>query len=176
MAEALKITANASKADIYEEIIPQISSLIEGEDNLVANLANIAAVLNTAFGHLWTGFYIRSGARLVLGPFQGPIACTTIPLEPQARGVCGAAAAQKKTIVVPDVEKFPGHIACSSESKSEIVVPLVVNGETELVLDVDSRDLNAFDAIDAKYLELVIALVKARHFKGAAADAVKRKR
>jgi L-methionine (R)-S-oxide reductase len=174
MAEALRITANASKQDIYEEILPQISALIEGEDNLVANLANIAAVLNTAFGHLWTGFYVRSGTRLVLGPFQGPIACTSIPLKPTARGVCGYAASRRETVIVPDVEKFPGHIACSSASRSEIVVPLVSGGETELVLDVDSRELNAFDAVDAQYLELVIALVKARHFKAGAAHARKR--
>src|SRR5262249_10496708 len=100
----------------------------------------------------------------------------TIPLEPKARGVCGYAASRRETVIVPDVDKFPGHIACSSESKSEIVVPLVVSGETELVLDVDSKQLNTFDATDAKYLELVIAVIKARHFKGAATDAVKRRR
>lgn len=167
MAEALKITTGSSKQDVYEEILPQIESLIAGEHDLTANLANVAAVLNTAFGHLWTGFYIRRGERLVLGPFQGPIACTSIPLKPVPRGVCGAAAAQKETVVVPDVDKFPGHIACSSDSKSEIVVPLIVNGETELVLDVDSRQLNSFDATDARYLEKVIALIRAQHFKGA---------
>lgn len=164
MAETLHISENASKADIYAEILPQIKALIAGENNLTANLANIAAVLNTAFGHLWTGFYIREGDDLVLGPFQGPLACTRIPLKPVARGVCGAAAQQQETIVVPDVDKFPGHIACSSLSKSEIVVPLVVNGQTELVLDVDSTQLGSFDDTDARYMQDIIALIKDRHF------------
>lgn len=164
MAETLLVSKDAPKDQVYEEIIPQIKSLIEGEDNLVANLANIAAVLDTAFGHLWTGFYVREGETLVLGPFQGPIACTRIPLQPVARGVCGAAAASKQTQLVPDVEKFPGHIACSSASKSEIVVPLVVNDETQIVLDIDSEYLNAFDATDRIYCERIIDLLKERHF------------
>lgn len=164
MAETLLVTKDAPKDQVYEEIIPQIKSLIEGEDNLVANLANIAAVLDTAFHHLWTGFYVREGETLVLGPFQGPIACTRIPLQPVARGVCGAAAASQKTQLVPDVEKFPGHIACSSSSKSEIVVPLVADGETQLVLDIDSEYLDSFDGIDQLYCEKIIALLKERHF------------
>lgn len=164
MAETLHISENASKVDIYAEILPQIKALIAGESNLTANLANIAAVLNTAFGHLWTGFYIRKGDDLVLGPFQGPLACTRIPLKPVARGVCGAAAAHQETIVVPDVDKFPGHIACSSLSKSEIVVPLVVNEQTELVLDIDSTQLDTFNNIDAQYLEQLIELIKNQHF------------
>lgn len=170
MAESLKITAGLSKADIYEEILPQIRALIADEPDLTANLANITAVLTQAFGHLWTGFYLRKPDgkghdRLVLGPFQGPIACTSIPLAPVARGVCGASAAQRQTIVVPDVDKFSGHIACSSASRSEIVVPLVAHGETQLVLDVDSIHLNSFDAVDATYLERVIQLIRDQHFK-----------
>ncbi len=165
MAEALRINKNAQKTEIYREILPQIKSLIEHEENLVANLANVAAVLNEAFGHWWTGFYIRDGGTLVLGPFQGPLACTRIPVEPIPRGVCGAAAAQLKTQLVPDVEKFPGHIACSAASKSEIVVPLVVDGRTELVLDIDSAHLNAFDETDQIYLEELISIIAAAHYK-----------
>lgn len=164
MAESLTLNKNASKAEIYEEIIPQIRALIETENNLTANLANIAAVLAEAFHHWWTGFYVRDGATLVLGPFQGPLACTRIPVEPTPRGVCGAAAAERKTQLVPDVEKFPGHIACSAASKSEIVVPLVVNGHTELVLDIDSAYLNTFDTTDQFYLERLIELVAQRHY------------
>ena len=164
MAEQLSISKNASKEEIYKEIFPQIESLISGEEDLIANLANICAVLNVAFSHLWTGFYITRGDDLVLGPFQGPLACTRIPLRPAAKGVCGAAAKEQKTIVVPDVEKFPGHIACSSLSRSEIVVPLVHNGETQLVLDIDSTELNSFDEADALYLEKIIELVKNNHF------------
>lgn len=164
MAEALRINKEATKADIYEEIIPQIRAIIADETNLTANLANIAAILTEAFGHWWTGFYLRDGGTLVLGPFQGPLACTRIPVEPTPRGVCGAAAAERRTQLVPDVEKFPGHIACSAASKSEIVVPLVVNGRTELVLDIDSAYLNAFDATDQLYLERIIELVAQRHY------------
>lgn len=165
MAEELKVTKGANKEDIYQEILPQIKSIIEGEDDFVANLANICAILDEAFGHLWTGFYIRKEDFLVLGPFQGPLACTRIPLKPVPRGVCGAAADQQKTLVVPDVEKFPGHIACSSSSKSEIVLPLVKDGETKLVLDIDSQYLDTFDNIDAEYLEQVIDAIAERHFK-----------
>lgn len=169
MAEALKFNKEASKADIYQEILPQIRSVIEHEDNLVANLSNIAAILTEAFGHWWTGFYLRDGATLVLGPFQGPLACTRIPVEPTPRGVCGAAAAEQRTQLVPDVEKFPGHIACSAASKSEIVVPLVVNGRTELVLDIDSAYLSAFDETDQNYLEQLIDLIADRHYGAARA-------
>lgn len=164
MAEELKLTAGASKEEIYREILPQIESLIEAEEDLIANLANICAVLNEAFRHLWTGFYIRKDDSLVLGPFQGPLACTRIPLKPVARGVCGTAAETQKTVIVPDVEKFPGHIACSSASRSEIVVPLITGGQTQLVLDIDSRNLGSFDETDGLYLERLIQTVKHRHF------------
>ena len=137
--------------------MPQIEALIGGEDNLTANLANVAAALYMAFGHLWTGFYVRDGDMLVLGPFQGPIACTRIPLKPVARGVCGAAAEQQVTQLVPDVEAFEGHIACSSASRSEIVVPLIGNdGETALVLDIDSASLNSFGAVDQDYCDCLL--------------------
>ncbi|MBI1327807.1 MAG: GAF domain-containing protein [Alphaproteobacteria bacterium] len=164
MVEALTINKNLSKAEIYEEILPQIKAITEGEENLVANLANIAAILNEAFGHLWTGFYLRDGKTLVLGPFQGPLACTRIPVEPVPRGVCGTAAVEMKTLIVPDVEKFAGHIACSSLSRSEIVVPLIHNGRTELVLDVDSINTDMFDETDQKYLEQLMAVISKNHF------------
>ena len=164
MAEVLNISQNASKADTYEEILPQIKAIIEGEDDLIANLANICAILNTAFEHLWTGFYITKGDELVLGPFQGPLACTRIPLKPVARGVCGVAADKQETLVVPNVDEFPGHIACSSLSKSEIVVPLVVDGETKMVLDIDSTEIGTYDQDDAMYLEQMMQIIKERHF------------
>jgi GAF domain-containing protein len=164
MAETLTINKNASKSEIYQEILPQIQAVIEGEDNLIANLANTTAILAEAFGHWWTGFYLNDGATLVLGPFQGPLACTRIPVEPVPRGVCGAAAAQQKTQIVPDVGQFVGHIACSNASKSEIVVPLIANGRTELVLDIDSAYLNSFDETDQTYLEKVIDIIAARHY------------
>lgn len=164
MAEALTLSQNQSKAEIYEEILPQIESIISGEDNLIANLANITAILDQAFGHLWTGFYIAEGKTLVLGPFQGPLACTRIPVSPTPRGVCGAAAAQQETQLVPDVDKFPGHIACSSAARSEIVVPLVHDQKTQLVLDIDSASLNTFDETDQLYLERVIGLIAKQHF------------
>lgn len=139
-----------SKAEIYEALIPQIHALIEGESDLYANLANIAAALKEAFNHFWVGFYLVKQDKLVLGPFQGPVACTRIAY---GRGVCGAAWKEKRTLVVPDVDKFPGHIACSSLSKSEIVVPLFNNEQVVAVLDIDSTDLNSFDQTDAHYLE-----------------------
>jgi len=164
MTENLNITQGASKEEIYQEILPQIESIISGEDNLTANLANICAVLDTAFRHLWTGFYIADGDTLVLGPFQGPLACTRVPLKPVARGVCGAAAINQITQIVPNVDEFAGHIACSSASRSEIVLPLVANGETQLVLDIDSAELNMFDEIDEKYLTQLIGIIKNKHF------------
>lgn len=164
MAENLQIKENASKEEIYQEILPQIESIISGEDNIVANLSNICAVLDTAFGHLWTGFYLADGDTLVLGPFQGPLACTRVPLKPVTRGVCGAAAISQQTQVVPNVDEFPGHIACSNASKSEIVLPLVANGKTELVLDIDSVNLNTFDDIDEKYLTQLITIIQQKHF------------
>ncbi len=165
MSHQLAISKDASKAEIYDEILPQIEAVIEGEDNLIANLANIAAILHEAFGNLWTGFYVNDdGKTLVLGPFQGPLACTRIPFSPIPRGVCGASAAQQKTFIVPDVDKFEGHIACSSASRSEIVVPLVVDGTTKLVLDIDSLELNSFDEVDARCLERMLDHVKSKHF------------
>lgn len=164
MSHALQIDKNATKEEIYQSLAPQIESLLSGEEDLIANLANLAAALHQAFGHLWTGFYIRRGDALVLGPFQGPVACTRIPLTPVARGVCGAAAAQRETLIVPDVDKFPGHIACSSDSRSEIVVPLVIDGHTQLVLDIDSIDLDTFDDTDARYLEQFVAIIRKNNF------------
>lgn len=167
MAESILLTKSADKATIYKELIPQIGSIIDGEDNLIANLANVASALNMAFGHLWIGFYIydQDKEQLVLGPFQGPIACTRIPLKPVARGVCGVAAVSCETQLVSDVNQFQGHIACSSDSKSEIVVPLVVDGQTKLVLDIDSIQLNTFDEIDQQYCEQIIEMIKQNHFK-----------
>lgn len=166
MAESLFISKDADKAGMYEELLPQIRALICGENNLIANLSNIAAALDMAFGHLWTGFYLFDDEKqqLVLGPFQGPIACTRIPLKPIARGVCGVAAASCQTQLVPNVDEFEGHIACSSDSKSEIVVPLVVDGQTKLVLDIDSIHLNSFDDTDQKYCEMIIEMIKEQHY------------
>ncbi len=150
--ESLIITTS-SKADIYKEILPQIGSLTSGESDMIANMANISAILKEAFDFLWVGFYIVKGDELVLGPFQGPIACTRIKY---GRGVCGAAWERNETVVVPDVDKYPGHIACSSVSRSEIVVPVRKEGECIAVLDIDSTELNSFDNIDVKYLEQML--------------------
>jgi GAF domain-containing protein len=155
MAEDLKII-QADKASQYQSLIPQIAALLSGETDLVANLANIAAALKEQFGFFWVGFYLVKGDELVLGPFQGPVACTRIA---KAKGVCGQAWAQAKTLIVPDVEEFPGHIACSSLSRSEIVIPVYTNGVLIGVLDVDSELVNHFDEIDAKYLEEIVALI-----------------
>lgn len=155
MAEDLKII-QADKASQYQSLLPQIAALLAGETDLVANLANIAAALKEQFGFFWVGFYWVKDNELVLGPFQGPVACTRIA---HAKGVCGQAWAQAKTLLVPDVELFPGHIACSSLSKSEIVVPIYTNGEVVGVLDVDSELLNHFDETDAKYLEELVSLI-----------------
>ncbi|MDR0798371.1 MAG: GAF domain-containing protein [Dysgonamonadaceae bacterium] len=150
MAEKIIILENTSKEELYKSLLPQIKVLVQSESDLIANLANIAAVLKTAFDFLWVGFYLVKDEELVLGPFQGPIACTRIAY---GKGVCGTAWKEERTIVVPDVEQFPGHIACSSESKSEIVVPLIIKGTIAGVLDIDSNQLNTFDTIDEKYLE-----------------------
>ena len=133
-----------------------MKGLLEGESDRTANLANAAALIHGSFDFWWTGFYLAAGRELVLGPFQGPVACTRIPY---GKGVCGTAWARRETVVVPDVEAFPGHIACSSASRSEIVVPLVRDGEVLGVLDIDSRDLAAFDAEDAAGLEEIAALL-----------------
>lgn len=153
MADDLEIAAG-TKAAQYEALLPQIKALLEGEPDLVANLANIAAALAEQFKWLWTGFYIVKGDELVLGPFQGPVACTRIK---KGRGVCGKAWADAATLIVPDVEKFPGHIACSSLSRSEIVIPIMKNNEVIAVLDADSKDLESYDETDKKYLEQLLS-------------------
>jgi L-methionine (R)-S-oxide reductase len=155
MAEDQQII-QGTKEEQYKTLLPQIFAVIEGEEDLVANLANITAALKEQFGWLWVGFYLVKKDVLVLGPFQGPIACTRIH---KGRGVCGSAWAQAQTLIVADVEKFPGHIACSSLSKSEIVIPIIQNNEVIGVLDVDSVLLNDFDAVDAKYLEEIIGKI-----------------
>lgn len=156
MSDDLTI-ASGNKIEMYQSIIPQITALIEGEQDLIANLANVAAALKEQFGWWWVGFYLVKNNELVLGPFQGPVACTRIH---KGRGVCGAAWQQEKTIIVPDVEKFPGHIACSSLSKSEIVVPVFSQQQVVGVLDVDSEVLNFFDATDEQYLKEIVDLLK----------------
>jgi L-methionine (R)-S-oxide reductase len=157
MAETLFLPQSGTKEEIYQALLPQVEALISGEQDLVANLANISAALREAFGFFWVGFYVVQGQELVLGPFQGPIACTRIAY---GRGVCGTAWKEQKTQLVPDVEAFPGHIACSSASKSEIVVPAFQNGEVFLVLDVDSDQLNDFDGIDQRYLEALMGMLE----------------
>lgn len=156
MSEDLSII-RGSKADQYQSLLPQIKALITGEPDLVANLANICAALKEQFGWLWVGFYLVKEDELVLGPFQGPVACTRIR---KGRGVCGTAWEKGVTLIVPDVEQFPGHIACSSLSKSEIVVPWIVNGVVAGVLDVDSAELNSFDTTDQQYLEEVVSWIQ----------------
>ena len=155
MAEDLSII-QGTKEEQYQTLLPQIKALIEGEPDLIANLANISAALKEQFSWLWVGFYLVKKDELVLGPFQGPVACTRIN---KGRGVCGAAWQQAQTLVVPDVERFPGHIACSSLSKSEIVIPLFSNNEVTGVLDVDSVLLNDFDETDKKYLEEIVSWI-----------------
>ncbi len=156
MAEDLSII-QGTKEEQYQTLLPQIKALIEDEPDLVANLANICAALKEQFGWLWVGFYLVKKEELVLGPFQGPVACTRIQ---KGRGVCGSAWQQAQTLIVPDVEKFPGHISCSSLSKSEIVVPIIRKGEVTAVLDVDSELLNLFDKTDKKYLEEIISWIE----------------
>lgn len=155
MAEDLHI-GRGSKEEQYLSLIPQIKGLVSGEPDLVANLANIAAALKEQFDFFWVGFYLVKEEELVLGPFQGPVACTRIR---RGRGVCGTSWSQGNTIIVPDVEKFPGHIACSSISKSEIVVPIFKNNEVWGVLDVDSDQYNSFDETDAEFLQEIVALI-----------------
>ncbi|MFM2292423.1 MAG: hypothetical protein RIS29_2236 [Bacteroidota bacterium] len=159
MSEELQIAANASKKDKYELLLPQLEALVSGEPDLVANLANIAAALKETFGWWWVGFYLLKNDQLVLGPFQGPIACTRIK---KGKGVCGTAWAEAQSQLVPDVEQFPGHIACSSASVSEIVVPVFnLTGDVAGVLDVDSERYDVLDATDVLYLEKIAALVSA---------------
>jgi L-methionine (R)-S-oxide reductase len=156
MAEDLNITISTDKAEQYQSLIPQIEALLYGEPDLIANLANVAAALKEQFKWFWVGFYLVKGNELVLGPFQGPVACTRIGL---GKGVCGAAWQQQETLIVPDVDAFPGHIACSSLSKSEIVVPVFFEGGVVAVLDVDSELADQFDGTDAQYLEQIVKLV-----------------
>ncbi|UIR55291.1 GAF domain-containing protein [Sphingobacterium sp. SRCM116780] len=155
MAEDLSIH-KGTKEEQYVGLIPQIKGLITGEDNQIANLANVAAALKEQFNFFWVGFYLVAGEQLVLGPFQGPVACTRINY---GRGVCGTAWKESKTIVVPNVDEFPGHIACSSLSKSEIVIPIYQQDSIVGILDVDSAELNAFDEIDEKYLTEIVSLL-----------------
>jgi L-methionine (R)-S-oxide reductase len=152
MAEDLHLVTGDKRAR-YVSLLPQIKALMEGETDLVANLANIAAALKEQFGWLWVGFYLVKGDQLVVGPFQGPVACTRIR---KGKGVCGTSWEKAETLIVPDVEAFPGHIACSSLSRSEIVVPVFNNGAVCGVLDVDSVELNAFDEEDKRWLEEVV--------------------
>ena len=155
MAEDLSII-NGGKAEQYQSLIPQIKALIEGESDLIANLANVAGALKQQFGWFWVGFYLVKDDQLVLGPFQGPVACTRIN---KGRGVCGTSWANAETLIVPDTEKFPGHIACSSLSRSEMVVPLIKEGIVWAVLDVDSEWLDQFDETDRHFLEKIVAAI-----------------
>ncbi|WP_276346703.1 GAF domain-containing protein [Daejeonella sp. JGW-45] len=156
MADDLKISTG-TKSEKYQTLVPQIKALLEGENDLIANLGNVSAALKEQFNFLWVGFYLVKNDELVLGPFQGPVACTRIK---KGKGVCGASWAEKKIILVPDVEAFPGHIACSSASRSEIVIPIIDSSERVIgVLDVDSEELDSFDETDATYLSDIINLV-----------------
>lgn len=157
MAETLILPQTQDRQVIYDSLVPQLAALVDGETDLIANLANIAAALKEAFGFFWIGFYLKKDDQLVLGPFQGPIACTRISF---GKGVCGAAYSRRETIIVPDVEQFPGHIACSSASRSEIVVPVFdPAGNVTMVLDVDSDRLADFSNVDADGLERVVQLI-----------------
>ncbi len=156
MAEELKISENVTKEQKYKDLLPQIEGLISGERDLIANMANVASAIHMATDYLWIGFYLVKEDELVLGPFQGPIACTRIQ---KGKGVCGTAWATKETLIIPNVAIFPGHIACSADSKSEIVVPGIKNGEVRFILDVDSTELNELDKIDAHFFERVVALL-----------------
>ncbi|MFD2163626.1 GAF domain-containing protein [Paradesertivirga mongoliensis] len=155
MAEDLRIISG-NKEEQYQSLLPPIAALVEGETDLIANMANICAALKVQFNFLWVGFYRVKNNELVLGPFQGPVACTRIAF---GKGVCGCSWEEKNTIIVPDVERFPGHIACSSLSRSEIVIPLIENEKVVAVLDVDSDLLNQFDDTDKRYLEEISNLL-----------------
>ena len=154
MSENLIIKGD-SKQELYENLIPQIASLVEGETDVIANMANISACFKDTFNFWWVGFYRVIGEELLLGPFQGPLACTRIR---KGKGVCGTAWQNAKTVIVPDVDAFPGHIACSSLTKSEIVVPIIHNGVVTAVLDIDSEKADSFDETDKFYLEKIAAL------------------
>lgn len=156
MAENL-IISDGDKCNKYSVLYEQIKSLTDGEDDLIANMANISSMIHQTFGFWWTGFYRVNGAELVLGPFQGPLACSRIPF---GRGVCGTAWKEAATVIVPDVDAFPGHIACSSASRSEIVVPVFDDEKVIAVLDIDSAELNTFDSIDKEWLEKICSLLQ----------------
>lgn len=157
MAEGVQFSKTASREQVYSVIAPQIEALIAGESDVVANLANVAAVLKEAFGFFWVGFYIAKNGELVLGPFQGPLACTRIAFD---KGVCGHAYTTRKTVLVPNVDEFPGHIACSSGSRSEIVVPIISGNKVFGVLDVDSDLLNDFGDPDQTGLEGIVKIIE----------------
>lgn len=156
MADDLLII-KGTKEEQYESLLPQIQTLLEAEQDLVANLANVAAALKEQFDWLWVGFYLVKNNELVLGPFQGPVACTRIK---KGKGVCGTCWSKAETLIIPDVEKFPAHIACSSLSRSEIVVPIIRNNDVIGVLDVDSAELDQYDTIDKYYLEQILDLIE----------------
>ncbi|MEX2512571.1 MAG: GAF domain-containing protein [Cyclobacteriaceae bacterium] len=156
MSESIQIDPSLGKKERYQSLIPQLSGLMENEKDLVANMANVSAVLKEVFGFFWVGFYLVKGEELVLGPFQGTVACTRIKY---GKGVCGAAWKEGKTQLVPNVAEFPGHIACSSESKSELVVPGWKRGKVVWVLDVDSDRLNDFDSWDQEFLEMITGII-----------------
>ena len=157
MAEDLKIDTHLDKEEKYKQLIPQLSALLADEDDVIARQANFCAALKYGFDFFWVGFYKVSGEELVLGPFQGPVACTRIA---KGKGVCGTAWIEEKTLIVPDVDLFPGHIACSSLSRSEIVLPVFnSSGKVALILDIDETEVNAFDEIDKKYLEQLVQLI-----------------
>jgi len=157
LAENLHISQGLTREGIYTEILPQIKALISGENDLIANLANITAALKEALGFFWIGFYMVKNNEMVLGPFQGPVACTRIQ---KSKGVCGKAWEKGESIIVPNVDEFPGHIACSSLSKSEIVVPITKNNEVHLILDIDSDQLDDFSEIDLTYLLKLAKLIE----------------
>jgi len=156
MEVSINISKSSSKKERYEMLLPQLKALFEGEADFIANMANLSSVLQESFGFLWTGFYLWKDEELVLGPFQGPIACTRIQ---SGKGVCGTAFEEQKTIVVADVDDFPGHIACSPDSRSEIVVPMYIEERGIGVFDIDSKELRFFDETDQFYLEQIIALL-----------------
>lgn len=158
MAESIAFSRASGRGTIYSEITPQIEALIAGESDLIANLANVAAVLKEAFGFFWVGFYLVKDGQLILGPFQGPLACTRIDLD---KGVCGHAYSTRKTVIVPDVDQFPGHVACATASKSEIVLPMFdPEGKVMGVLDVDSDTLDDFAEVDAQHLGVIVRLIE----------------
>lgn len=159
MAESIAFSKSADRATVYAELVPQVEALLSGETDTIANLANVAAVLKEAFGFFWVGFYIAKDGELVLGPFQGPLACTRIAFD---KGVCGHAYSTRETVIVPDVDAFPGHIACSSAARSEIVVPIFSGEQAVAVLDVDSDRLADFSEADSAGLNAIVRLIE-RH-------------